>query len=132
VVAATDSAKLNHEVAVYCKKRGIPVNVVDQIEDCTFIFPSYIRRKDVVAAFSSSGKSPLLTQILRDEEEEKLSPLYGDLNECLGKLRPYVKSHFATEEERKKAYRSIVSWTREHGAVPNEAQAQEILSDGCC
>jgi uroporphyrin-III C-methyltransferase/precorrin-2 dehydrogenase/sirohydrochlorin ferrochelatase/precorrin-2 dehydrogenase/sirohydrochlorin ferrochelatase len=103
---------------------------VDQIEDCTFIFPSYIRRKDVVAAFSSSGKSPLLTQILRDEEEEKLSPLYGDLNECLGKLRPYVKSHFATEEERKKAYQSIVSWTREHGAVPDEAQALEILADG--
>jgi uroporphyrin-III C-methyltransferase/precorrin-2 dehydrogenase/sirohydrochlorin ferrochelatase/precorrin-2 dehydrogenase/sirohydrochlorin ferrochelatase len=132
VVAATDQPKLNHEVAVYCKKRGIPVNVADHIEDCTFIFPSYIRQKDVVAAFSSSGKSPLLTQLLRDEEEEKLSPMYGDLNECLGKLRPFVKSHFATEEERKNAYQTIVSWTMEHGAVPDEAQAQEILLDSSC
>jgi DNA gyrase inhibitor GyrI len=45
-------------------------------------------------------------------------------------MRPFVKSHFATEEERKNAYQTIVSWTMEHGAVPDEAQALEILADG--
>ena len=64
VVAATDDAAENHRIAELCKERGILVNAVDRIEDCSFIFPAYVKQKDVVAAFSSSGKSPVLTQYL--------------------------------------------------------------------
>jgi uroporphyrin-III C-methyltransferase/precorrin-2 dehydrogenase/sirohydrochlorin ferrochelatase/precorrin-2 dehydrogenase/sirohydrochlorin ferrochelatase len=127
VVAATDQSRLNHEIAVYCKKRGIPVNVVDHIDDCTFIFPAYVRQNDLVASFSSSGKSPLLTQVLREKEEDILTPLYGELNDCLGQVREHVKSLFTTEQEHKRAYRAIFEWTMEHGAAPQEAQIQEIL-----
>ena len=42
VIAATDDVQLNHRIAEYCKDRGILVNAVDQKEDCTFIFPSYV------------------------------------------------------------------------------------------
>jgi uroporphyrin-III C-methyltransferase/precorrin-2 dehydrogenase/sirohydrochlorin ferrochelatase/precorrin-2 dehydrogenase/sirohydrochlorin ferrochelatase len=127
VVAATERASVNHAISEYCKSRGIPVNAVDQKEDCTFIFPSYVRQGDVVAAFSSAGKSPLLTQLLKEKETDILTPLYGELNECLGNLRPFVKSRFATGEERKKAYQTIISWTKEHGVVPDESKAREIL-----
>jgi uroporphyrin-III C-methyltransferase/precorrin-2 dehydrogenase/sirohydrochlorin ferrochelatase/precorrin-2 dehydrogenase/sirohydrochlorin ferrochelatase len=127
VVAATERVSVNHAISEYCKSRGIPVNAVDQKEDCTFIFPSYVRQGDVVAAFSSAGKSPQLTQLLKEEETGILTPLYGELNECLGNLRPFVKSRFAAGEERKKAYQTIISWTKEHGVVPDESKAREIL-----
>ena len=42
VVAATDDAGLNHEIAEAAQKQKIPVNAVDQQEDCSFIFPSYV------------------------------------------------------------------------------------------
>jgi uroporphyrin-III C-methyltransferase/precorrin-2 dehydrogenase/sirohydrochlorin ferrochelatase/precorrin-2 dehydrogenase/sirohydrochlorin ferrochelatase len=127
VVAATNHAQLNHEIAVYCKTHGIPVNAVDQKEDCTFIFPSYVRQKDLVAAFSSAGKSPLLTQVLKEKESGILTPIYGELNECLGQLREYVKAHYETESEQKRIYRSIYEWTMEQGKVPDETQIQELL-----
>ena len=77
VIAATDDQKINHEISQICRRKKIPVNAVDQKEDCSFIFPSYVKEGEVVAAFSSGGQSPLITQYLK----EKIKP---DLNKELG------------------------------------------------
>ena len=39
VVAATDDVTENHRIARMAQKKHIPVNAVDQQEDCSFIFP---------------------------------------------------------------------------------------------
>ena len=72
VIVATGDRELNHSVSLLCKEKNIPVNVVDEIEECSFILPSVVREKDVVAAFSSGGKSPILTQYLKEQEKENL------------------------------------------------------------
>ena len=41
VVAATDDAGLNHEIAEAAQKQKIPVNAVDQQEDCRYSGDSY-------------------------------------------------------------------------------------------
>ncbi|WP_410070079.1 precorrin-2 dehydrogenase/sirohydrochlorin ferrochelatase family protein, partial [Anaerostipes sp.] len=43
VVAATNDPKVNSEISKICMQRKIPVNAVDQKEDCSFIFPSYVK-----------------------------------------------------------------------------------------
>ena len=68
VIDATDDNALNHEIAEYCKAKDSMVNAVDQKADCSFIFPSYIKEKNLVAAFSSGGNSPVLTQYLKGKE----------------------------------------------------------------
>ena len=65
VIAATDSPQVNRAVSGACRKRGIPVNVVDVPELCTFIVPSILRRGPVVLAISTSGQSPSLAKALR-------------------------------------------------------------------
>lgn len=87
VIVATDDNALNHEIAEYCKANGIMVNAVDQKADCSFIFPSYIKEKNLVAAFSSGGNSPVLTQYLKGKEQEILTPFLGELNEYMGQIR---------------------------------------------
>ena len=129
VVAATDHPGKNHEIACYCKEHGIAVNAVDQKEDCTFIFPSYVRQKDLVASFSSAGKSPLLTQILKEEEKSVLTPFIGELNECLGAVRDKVKAIYQTEGERKAAYRRIYEYAMRYGEIPDERKIQKLLND---
>ena len=62
VVAATNDPKVNSEISKICMQKKIPVNAVDQKEDCSFIFPSYVKEGEVVAAFSSGGQSPMITQ----------------------------------------------------------------------
>jgi uroporphyrin-III C-methyltransferase/precorrin-2 dehydrogenase/sirohydrochlorin ferrochelatase/precorrin-2 dehydrogenase/sirohydrochlorin ferrochelatase len=47
VIAATENAALNHTIAELAGARGILVNAVDRQEDCTFIFPSYVREQNL-------------------------------------------------------------------------------------
>ncbi len=127
VVAATDRKEWNHRIAELCKAEKIPCNAVDQIEDCTFIFPSYVKEGEVVAAFSSGGTSPVITQYLKEEMKPHLSGTIGNLAACLGSLRAEVKSTVPTEAERKRCYREILELGLEWDDVPTEQEIREIL-----
>ncbi|RGK43523.1 bifunctional precorrin-2 dehydrogenase/sirohydrochlorin ferrochelatase [Agathobacter rectalis] len=118
VIAATDDNALNHEIAEYCKAKDIMVNAVDQKADCSFIFPSYIKEKNLVAAFSSGGNSPVLTQYLKGKEQEILTPFLGELNEYMGQIREKVIAQYDTEAERKRVFKEILSAAIYNGRIP--------------
>lgn len=118
VIAATDDNALNHEIAEYCKAKGIMVNAVDQKADCSFIFPSYIKEKNLVAAFSSGGNSPVLTQYLKGKEKEILTPFLGELNEYMGQNREKVIAEYDTEAERKRVFKEILCAAIDNGRIP--------------
>ena len=118
VIAATDDSALNHEIAEYCKANGIMVNAVDQKADCSFIFPSYIKEKNLVAAFSSGGNSPVLTQYLKGKEQEILTPFLGELNEYMGQIREKVIAQYDTEAERKHVFKEILCAAIDNGRIP--------------
>lgn len=118
VIAATDDNALNHEIAEYCKAKGIMVNAVDQKADCSFIFPSYIKKKNLVAAFSSGGNSPVLTQYLKGKEQEILTPFLGELNEYMGQIREKVIVQYDTEAERKRVFKEILCAAIDNGRIP--------------
>lgn len=120
VIAATDDEKLNHRIAQYCKIQGLMVNAVDQREDCSFIFPSYVKEGNLVAAFSSSGNSPMLTQYLKGKELEILTPFLGNLNEAMGKIRKKVISEYDTESKRKEVLKEILYQAIDSGKLPEE------------
>lgn len=120
VIAATDDKALNHEIAQYCKMQGIMVNAVDQKEDCSFIFPSYVKEGNLIAAFSSGGNSPLLTQYLKEKEVEILNPFLGDLNEAMGRLRQKVISEYDEESKRKEVLKEILYKAIDRGRLPEE------------
>ena len=108
VVAATNDPKVNSEISKICMQRKIPVNAVDQKEDCSFIFPSYVKEGEVVAAFSSGGQSPLITQYLKEKIKPDLNKELGQLAQILGSLRKFAKSCIATEQERKAFYKELL------------------------
>ena len=113
-----DDNALNHEIAEYCKANGIMVNAVDQKADCSFIFPSYIKEKNLVAAFSSGGNSPVLTQYLKGKEQEILTPFLGELNEYMGQIREKVIAQYDTEAERKRVFKEILCAAIDNGKIP--------------
>ena len=117
VIAATDDNALNHEIAEYCKAKDIMVNAVDQKADCSFIFPSYIKEKNLVAAFSSGGNSPVLTQYLQGKEQEILTPFLGELNEYMGQIREKVIAQYDTQAERKRVFKEILCAAIDNGRI---------------
>ena len=118
VIAATDDNALNHEIAEYCKAKDIMVNAVDQKADCSFIFPSYIKEKNLVAAFSSGGNSPVLTRYLKGKEQEILTPFLGELNEYMGQIREKVIAQYDTQAERKRVFKEILCAAIDNGRIP--------------
>lgn len=126
VVAAANQKELNHQVALDCRMRNIPVNAVDQIEDCDFIFPSYVKEKSVVAACSSSGKSPVVTQYLKKKIQPILTPQLGDIAEVLGDIRDEIKAKVKHPEKRKQLYQQLLRDALENGGRLEEEQIERI------
>jgi len=67
VVAALSSRELNHGIAGHCRALGIMVNVVDDPEVSTILFPAMSRSGDVNIAISTSGRCPFLARKIREE-----------------------------------------------------------------
>lgn len=108
VIAATDDYEVNHQIADFCRAKKIPVNAVDQVEDCSFIFPSYIKKGEVTGAFTSGGLSPVITQYLKEQNHTIITDFIGELAEHLGSIREEVKSEIPAEE-RKSYYQQILN-----------------------
>lgn len=127
VVAATDDKNENGKIARMCKAQKIPVNAVDQIEECSFIFPSYVRRGDVVAAFSSGGNSPVLTQYLKAKMMREMPQDLGLLNQYMGELREEVKQRVHTEQMRKQAFQEILALGLAKENLPEREEIDIII-----
>lgn len=101
VVAATDDRAVNRAVSEGCQALGIPVNVVDDPELCTFIFPAIVKQQDVVCAVSSGGHSPLVTQWVKRRVQQVLPKDIGAVNEAMGRLRKTLQQQEPDAAKRK-------------------------------
>ena len=91
VVAATADAATNRAVSLAAQARGIPVNVVDDAELSTFIFPAIIERAPILVAVSSSGRAPVLARRVREQIEALLPARLGALARFMGARRRAVQ-----------------------------------------
>lgn len=102
VVAATDDRAVNRTISEGCRALGIPVNVVDDPELCTFIFPAIVKRQEVVCAVSSGGRSPLVAQWVKRQLLQVLPKDIGTVNEAMGRYRKAVQMEEKDHARRKK------------------------------
>src|SRR5487761_2243676 len=56
-------------IVAEARERGVPINVADEPERCTFIAPSVLRRGGLQLAVSTGGASPALARRVREELE---------------------------------------------------------------
>ena len=57
-ISATDNPAINTQVAKDGKSHGIPVNIVDEPELCTFTVPASVYRGDLVISIAHRWKKP--------------------------------------------------------------------------
>jgi len=113
VIAATDDAELNHRISQDALEKGLLINAVDQPEDCNFIFPSVLKRGDLVLAISTSGKSPALAKKIREQLEQEFGNEYEILLNIMGFLRKEIFSWNLPQHQNSLLFRQLIA-----GALP--------------
>lgn len=101
VVAATDSAAVNAEVARDAGRAGALVNIVDDPAGSDFVVPAVVRQGDVLAAVFSGGASPLLAAALRDRIAGIITPGLGRIAARLAALREELHGRWPDDGSRR-------------------------------
>ncbi|MCD2491789.1 bifunctional precorrin-2 dehydrogenase/sirohydrochlorin ferrochelatase [Lacrimispora sp. NSJ-141] len=70
VVAAADKREINHQIYEWCSEAGIPVNVADKKEECSFYFPGIAKRGSLVAGVCAGGEDHRLARQAVEEIRE--------------------------------------------------------------
>lgn len=99
IIAATNNEAVNRHISELAKSKGIPVNVVDAPELCSFIVPSIIDRNPVQIAISTGGASPVLARLLRSRLETFIPSAYGRLATLVESFREKVKARFSHTDD---------------------------------
>jgi len=107
VISATDSEDVNRQVWEDARSAGIPVNVVDQPEHCTFTVPAVLRRGDIMIAVSTGGGGPALSGSIRRRLEDVIGPEYADLLELIKPMRKRLKRTDLSFGERARIMRAM-------------------------
>jgi len=108
VIAATNNAAINTQIADLAMAHGIPVNVVDDPDAGSFIMPSIIDRSPVIVAVSSGGAAPVLARLIRSRLESLIPAGYGRLAELAGSFRDKVKATFAKPADRRRFWYKVL------------------------
>jgi len=95
-------------LAVACRACGVPVNVADEPELCSFYMPALVERGPVTVAISTGGTSPALAAALRRRLDHALPRHLGSLAALLGALRPAVRYAIADPAARCAFWRSVL------------------------
>lgn len=128
VIAATNDEALNTRISKLCRDRNILVNVVDVKEECSFIFPAVIKKKELLIAVSSSGASPALTVKTKERIEAAIPDYYPELMEQLGDIRSVIRVKVANQKDRKKVYQDIIALAEQNCGSITEEEIEAILS----
>jgi uroporphyrin-III C-methyltransferase / precorrin-2 dehydrogenase / sirohydrochlorin ferrochelatase len=90
------------------KALGLPVNVMDDLEHSSFIFPAIVDRGDVVVAIGTGGTSPVVARRVRERIEALLPARIGELAEFIGSFRKTINGRIAEFPLRRRFWERVI------------------------
>lgn len=130
VISATDDTRLNSEISALCRARNIPVNAVDDRENCTFLFPALVKRGSLSVGISTGGASPIAAVYWKNRIAELVPEDAGALPDYLGGLRETVKAAVPDEKKRAAVFAALFDRCAEEGwPLPEEALEQLLRGE---
>ncbi|WP_316229564.1 siroheme synthase CysG [Bradyrhizobium sp. SZCCHNR1070] len=95
-------------MALRAKALGLPVNVMDDLAQSTFIFPAIVDRGDVVVAIGTGGASPVVARRMRETIEAVLPARIGDLATFIGEFRRTINARIGEMPLRRRFWERVV------------------------
>lgn len=113
VVGATNSRETNLSIREKAREFTILCNMVDNGENSDYIFPSVVRRGDLILSVSTSGKSPSFSKKIKNTLEEEYPKELEEYVDLLGILREKVIKNVKDQEEKKRILNSLAELSLE-------------------
>lgn len=88
---------------------GVPCNMIDRAEFCTFQFGSVVNRSPVVIGISTDGAAPVLGQTIRTKIESLLPNTLSRWAEYAREIRPVVLKRFSPGAGRRQFWARFAS-----------------------
>lgn len=88
---------------------GIPVNVVDRTELCSFITPATIDRDPITIAVSSSGAAPVLARLIRARIEALVPPAFGRLAAMAERFKGEIRRLLPDLAQRRRVLEALLT-----------------------
>ncbi len=126
-VCAAGDRELDRRVAKLCGQRNIPVNVADDADLCTFIFPALVKRGDLVIGITTSGASPAFASLLRKQIEEALPEDIEDVLDLMRGLRDIMPGLISDPKKRSSAYKHILAELLAVEGTISETDAASVI-----
>lgn len=117
-------------MSLRAKAVGLPVNVMDDLEHSTFIFPAIVDRGDVVVAVGTGGASPVVARRVRESIEAALPARIGDLASFIGGFRKSINARISDFPLRRRFWERVIDGPI--GALVlagRKAEAEAALND---
>jgi uroporphyrin-III C-methyltransferase/precorrin-2 dehydrogenase/sirohydrochlorin ferrochelatase len=129
VIAATDQHQINEHISDLANNLRLPVNVVDNPGQGSFIMPSIIDRSPVVIAVSTGGSSPVLARLIRTRLEGSIPAAYGQLAKLVESFRDKVKAAFPNVGSRRHFWEKILEGTVAELVFTGHETEAELMLD---
>ncbi len=128
VIAATEDEEEDARVSAIARALGVPVNVPDRNELCTFALPAIVDRGEVTVAIGTSGASPVLAQRLRAWLEQELHPRLDALAKLAAEFRGAVAEVLPSGQPRRKFWEAVFEGAAAEAMLEgDENKARELI-----
>lgn len=127
VIAATDDTDLNHAISRACREKNIPVNVVDDREFCSFLFPCLVQEGDLSIGISTGGASPTAAVWLKEQISALVPENFDTVLSWLEAQRPRIKEQIPDERGRSTLFALLFSRCLERGRPLTEDELEKLL-----
>ncbi len=131
VIAASNDPAVNGAISAACRRRKIPVNVVDVKEECSFLFPALVKDQDVTVGISTGGGSPAMAGFLKKKIREALPEGFGQAAHWVGGQRERLKPHIVIPSLREEIFKELaelaLSRIQEGREFPTDEEVDELV-----
>jgi uroporphyrin-III C-methyltransferase/precorrin-2 dehydrogenase/sirohydrochlorin ferrochelatase len=130
VIAATEDDEEDTRVSAIARALGVPVNVPDRPELCTFALPAIVDRGEVTVAIGTSGAAPVLAQRLRAWLEQELHPRLDALAKLAADFRGPVADRLPSGPPRRKFWEAVFEGAAAEAMLEgDEDKARALIAD---
>jgi uroporphyrin-III C-methyltransferase/precorrin-2 dehydrogenase/sirohydrochlorin ferrochelatase len=107
-ILCAGAGEVGPAISARARAVGLPVNVMDDLQHSTFIFPAIVDRGDVVVAIGTGGASPVVARRVRERIEAMLPARIGDLATFIGRWRKTIHGRIAEFPLRRRFWERVV------------------------